>query len=83
MAPRKGVEPLTFPLGGGRSIQLSYRGRVLKPVQDLAKWMHRGVKRGLNILQYAVLFRHLLPCAASIDQDPEQVLRYLTYYFEN
>src|SRR5487761_140569 len=26
MAPRGGVEPPTFPLGGGCSIQLSYRG---------------------------------------------------------
>ena len=25
-APRAGVEPTTFRLGGGRSIQLSYRG---------------------------------------------------------
>ena len=26
LVPRAGVEPATFPLGGGRSIQLSYRG---------------------------------------------------------
>ena len=29
MAPQAGVEPATFPLGGGCSIQLSYRGETL------------------------------------------------------
>ena len=28
LAPRVGVEPTAFPLGGGRSILLSYRGGV-------------------------------------------------------
>jgi hypothetical protein len=39
---------------------------------------HHCVKTGLkmlNRLQYAVLFRPLLPCAASIDQNLEQILR--------
>ena len=32
LAPRAGVEPTTFPLGGGRSIQLSYRGALVGEV---------------------------------------------------
>ena len=32
VVPRVGVEPTAFPLGGGRSIQLSYRGTLSKPV---------------------------------------------------
>ncbi len=28
MAPRRGFEPLTCPLGGGRAIQLCHRGET-------------------------------------------------------
>ncbi len=38
LAPRAGVEPATSPLGGVRSIQLSYRGCVIsKPVQCMVE----------------------------------------------
>ncbi len=29
MVPQAGLEPATFPLGGGRSIQMSYWGKLI------------------------------------------------------
>lgn len=41
MAPRTGVEPVASPLGGVRSIQLSYRG-----ADSIERRDYRALKRG-------------------------------------
>ena len=47
MAPRAGVEPATFRLGGGRSIRLSYRGNGVRSVQGLSRGFNPGSARAL------------------------------------
>ncbi len=51
--------------------------RVLEPVHDLAQRRISALKLNskAHILQYAVLFRPVVPFTASIDQDLEQVHR--------
>lgn len=49
--PRSGIEPLAYPLGGGRSIRLSYRGLGAKPLSRsiLRPYEVGGVLNGAHI----------------------------------
>ncbi len=48
MVPRVGVEPTTFPLGGGRAIQLCHRGR-------------NSLDKKLRLYGFAMLNLHVVP----------------------
>ena len=51
LVPRRGFEPLTCPLGGGRAIQLCHRGLSLQSIALAARplYLHRPITYSCNL----------------------------------